>query len=247
MAILGGLMVIAALVAVLAVGALGGARKALAEAEKRWADTTRKLEALHSKHSATEAELHTTRQELREQRDVHKALKKKRWDDRKPSAATTAVAPPDDNHLELDRAWRKAEEARSEAVAQVTLLEARIATLEGELEGIAKRAAVAPAPSPVVPSPREAKDDEREAKDAKQIADLRRKLEWHRRIHLVQQKELELERDKTAHVRKRFLEVCGELVRVRKPDADTQQEIERLSREQAAYQAAEEAPAEAQA
>jgi chromosome segregation ATPase len=81
-----------------------------------------------------------------------------------------------------------------------------------------------------------------------QIMTLRRKVEEHRRIYVIQRSEMGLLRDKLAHLRQRYLALCAEQVQLLKAQPSTSQEqfrtsfgeeIRRLEQEEADYQAAQ--------
>jgi len=224
---------LAAIAAFIAFMSLGTSRAALAESQSQVAMLHKQLADRSSSNAHHAVELKRAKAEARENRDELKALKKKRFDDKKPVAPVV-----DERAIELDRAWRKAEEDKNALLS-------RVALLENELMG-ARLAAAKPAPRVVEEAPKPAVAVAAPVKTAPEIdprfhAELRRKNEWYRRIYIVHQKELELERDKTAHVRKKFLDVCRDVVALEQIVGSG--EINRMKTEQAAYQTNQETEA----
>jgi hypothetical protein len=235
-AILGVITVAACLAAFFSGSALAAAKKSQAETLAHARTLQNELDAVKAKQAQLAKEAQDSKLEARAERDALKALKKKRYDERKPSAPETPV--PDLKAIELERAWRLAEEERKLALEAKHTAEARALVLEKEVAALkTPKAPATEARTTEVKAAEQKPVTVREAPaiDPKVVMDLRRKLEWYRRIYLVQQKEIALEKDKTAHVRKRFLDACNDVVVLQQLAGNV--DIDRLKREQAAYQA----------
>lgn len=128
-------------------------------------------------------------------------------------------------------------------VAAPAVSDERLAALKHEIDGLRTQLAA---------------EKQRIGAEAKVVTDMRRKVEWHRRIHLVQRGEMEKMEDKMAHVRARYLELCGDYVRLTKAvpnperlqsqvlSPEGQKELAAMQAEQTEYQQAQEkAPVEA--
>ncbi len=268
--ILSVLVVVAALAAVFSMMASAAAKKKADEVIAIKVQLERDVEEALKRKAALEQELQQLKHDLRDTKDENKALKKKRYEEKKsppPAAApvvmettTSQAAAPSTNdaaeRARLEKQW-------ADAFAELTALKAKNATLEKELADVQQKAASRTAASEsdkqTIAALREqiAVEKKRVGAEEKVIMDMRRKVEWHRRIHLVQQKELEKEQDKTAHIRQRFLDVCVDVVGLQKllPNAvapslaseHSLREVERLQQEQTAYKAAQELEAKKEA
>ena len=263
MVILTALLVVAALAAVFSLMASATAKKKADEVTAIKVQLERDVEDALKRKASLEQELQQLKQDLRGTKDENKSLKKKRFDEKKSipattpelveAAATTTTTPAAPSTDSVERA--RLEKQWDDAFVELTALKAKNSTLERELADVQQKATSRGASSDsdkqVIASLRDqiAVEKKRVGAEEKAIMDMRRKVEWHRRIYLVQQKELEKEQDKTAHIRQRFLDVCVDVVGLQKltnavaPSLASEQslrEVERLQTEQSAYKAAQE-------
>jgi chromosome segregation ATPase len=228
-------------------------KKQVAEAEAQKAGLQKELDDAQARKAALEAELARAKSDLREQANETKALKKKRWDEKKsvPAQAAAPSIEPAVDTARIERQWREAVTELDAQKARAAGLEQALASAQQKLVA-AERSATEATSHDEAAALREqlAAEKQRAVADQKGVLDMRRKIEWYRRIYVVQQKELEKEQDKTAHVRQRFLDLCVDVVSLQKlvPNAVPKslagehdvREVERLKQEQAAYRAAQE-------
>lgn len=221
-------------------------RRKVQEVQALRDETQKLIDAAEAKKRALEVELGELKTELRDSKDENKALRKKRYDEKKPAQAqaapSTEPASSSTDTLRLEKQWRDAVTALDAEKARAQTAEAELAETKRRLAAAEERVnddgGLAAVKAELASERRRVQTDE------KAVQDMRRKIEWYRRIYIVQQKELEKEQDKTAHVRQRFLDLCVELVELQKRVAgkakvDTA-EVERLQKEQAEYRAAQE-------
>ena len=203
------------------------------------------LAAAEKKKQELQSELASMKTDLREQKDENKALKKKRFDEKKPvPAQATAPSTEPETILRLEKQWRDAVTELDAEKQRATALAIDLAATQQKLAAF-ERAQSAPVKDDAAPLRAELDAVKKRAGDQeKSVTDMRRKIEWYRRIYIVQQKEMEKEQDKTAHIRQRFLDLCADVVKLqqRVPSLRGEQgtrEVERMRQEQAAYEAAQ--------
>ncbi len=233
-----------------------------AEAKTRLADALAQLAAVRrdldekAKHEAhARAELSEVKQALRAEKDALKALKKKAYE-AKSAPATPYVAPiaaaiapspvpqvddPKDELLEQVRELDRRYHVQSEQFAKA---EAALKQAQNDTKALQAKLELSEKAKGEIASLRQALDGEKQrvGAEANLLLEMRRKVEWYRRIHLVQKSEIQIEKDRAAHVRQRFIEIAMALVRATQQplSAGLQAELDRIKREEAAYQSVQE-------
>ncbi len=238
---------------VFAFWSLGQVKKRVAEVQALRDETQRKVDEAEAKKKALEHDLAQLKTDLRDQKDENKSLKKARFESKKVTApaqtTTTAVVAASSTETEqrLEKQWRETVIALDAEKARAATLDAEVATLRTKAAALEAQLATAKGKDEIAAIRTQLDAAKlRAASDEKAVMDMRRKIEWYRRIYLVHQKELEKEQDKTAHVRQRFLDLCVDVVTLQKqlPNAQAtnvqREEIDRMKREQAAYHAEQE-------
>lgn len=208
-------------------------------------------------------ELQAAKTQAREALHEVKAQKKKNWDSRQtvrsvadtlvadastvsatPAAAVVTAAslvtPEAADVRALEKQLRTAEHALADARSQVAQLEQAKLAAAAQTEDLHKKLAGFEQKSRAEADALRVQltaEKQRVGAEAKAILDMRRKVEWHRRVHVLDQKEVELAADKMAHLRERFLSLCAENIALLKAVNAPEQAQGQLTAEMARVQA----------